>query len=146
MVAASRLSRTSLGCTLARATLALVLIGTGIPNALAQESSLERTVSIRIPGGPLPAALIEFSKQTGIQVITSGAAVKDLATRGVQGDMPASSGLRRLLEGTPLGFHALGPNTVGIDSSRGKQTSSNYSSGIQETGTAAAVRPAVRRV
>jgi outer membrane receptor protein involved in Fe transport len=88
----------------------------------AQSGNFDRTVTVDISSEPLAAALIDFSKQTGIQVITAGSSVKGLSTHGVHGEMPASSALRHLLEGTSLGFHALGPNTVGIDTTTAKPT------------------------
>lgn len=82
--------------------------------AKGQTQYVDRTVTVDISSETLGAALIDFSKQTGIQVITPGSSVKGLSTLGVHGQMPASAALRRLLEGTALEFHALGPNTIGI--------------------------------
>ena len=75
-----------------------------------------RSIEIKIPAEDLASALIDFSKQTGIQVITAGSVVDNYKTLGVSGRMSAGDALRRLLEGTPLGFHSLGPDTIGIDS------------------------------
>jgi iron complex outermembrane recepter protein len=86
--------------------------------ARAQSDSLSRSVTITIPAGDLAAALIDFSKQTGIEVITAGARVNGLKSRGVRGEMSAGEVLNRLLDGTPLVFHSLGRDTVGIDSRR----------------------------
>jgi iron complex outermembrane receptor protein len=84
--------------------------------ARAQTDALSRSVTINVPAEDLASALIDFSKQTGIQVITAGSRVDNLKSRGVSGEMSAGEALRRLLDGTPLGFHSLGRDTIGIDS------------------------------
>jgi iron complex outermembrane recepter protein len=53
-----------------------------------------------IPGGALNAALNAFGKQTGIQLIYSDAAVKDIHTRGAKGDLSKYAALSRILAGT----------------------------------------------
>jgi iron complex outermembrane receptor protein len=94
----------------------MILTCVSLPRiAGAQSDSLSRKVEIKIPAEDLATALIDFSKQTGIQVITAGSLLDNFQSRGVSGQMLAGDALRRLLEGTPLGFHSLGPNTIGID-------------------------------
>ena len=97
-----------------RRVFAAVFLGSVALAAEGQPQNVDRTVTVDITSETLGAALIDFSKQTGIQVITPGSSVKGFSTRGVHGQMPASSALRRLLEGTSLEFHELGPNTIGI--------------------------------
>jgi iron complex outermembrane recepter protein len=112
-----------LRCALApRHWVILAVMGSGSV-VYAQSELFSRTVSLHIPGESLPTALIDFSRQTGIQVITTASTVSDYKTPGVSGEMSASDALRRLLEGTPLAFHALGPNTVGIDSGESQDNS-----------------------
>jgi len=110
--------------------------------AAAQTANFDRTVTVDISSEPLAAALIDFSKQTGIQVITPGSSVKGLATHGVHGEMTASSALRRLLEGTSLEFHALGPNTIGIDTAAAKPIAGDNSASSPALGTNLAKLPA----
>ena len=108
----------------------------------AQTANFDRTVTVDISSEPLAAALIDFSKQTGIQVITPGSSVKGLSTHGVHGEMAASSALRRLLEGTSLEFHALGPNTIGIDTAAAKPIAGDNPAGSPALGTSLAQLPA----
>lgn len=77
--------------------------------------ALTKPVSVHIAGGSLADALIAFSRQTGVQVITAGSTVRNFSTHGVEGEMPAQDALRHLLEGTSLSFRSLGPNTVGVE-------------------------------
>jgi iron complex outermembrane receptor protein len=84
--------------------------------AFAQADVLSTTASFDIPHQSLPTALVAFSKQSGVQVITTGASVAAYKTAGISGRMAVSEGLQALLKGTPLGFHVLGPHTIGVDS------------------------------
>jgi iron complex outermembrane receptor protein len=90
--------------------------------ASAQNDGMARPVRVDIGRQPLAAALIEFSKQTGIQVITAAPAVQNLMSTPVKGELPTAVALRRLLEGTQLDFHVLGPNTVGIGTTDTRRT------------------------
>jgi iron complex outermembrane receptor protein len=113
-----------------RCLLLMVLALTVSSQVLAQSQSLSRTLFLDIPSEDLPHALIEFSKQTGIQVITTGSPVDSYKTRRVSGQMTASEALRRLLEGTPLRFRLLGPNTIGIDREKPVTTSGARSDAV----------------
>jgi len=124
-----------------RAFAAALLCGIAF-GAAAQTGEFDRTVTVDISSEPLAAALIDFSKQTGIQVITPGSSVKGLSTHGVHGEMPASSALRRLLEGTSLGFHSLGPNTIGIDRAAAKPIAGGLSATGANSPAAVAQVPA----
>ena len=109
-------------------TLLMLFLGVCLgPVAWAQTEILSRTVSLDIPQQPLSTGLLAFSKQSGIQVITPGNAVAAYRTRGVSGRMAVAEGLRTLLKGTPLGFHVLGPNTIGIDAQAAQPQERNTS-------------------
>jgi iron complex outermembrane receptor protein len=82
--------------------------------AAAESDSLGRVVEVRIAAQPLATALIEFSQQSGVQVMASAAIVRGLQTQGVQGQMSVAAALGALLQGTSLDFHPAGPNTVGL--------------------------------
>jgi outer membrane receptor protein involved in Fe transport len=86
---------------------------------------MSRSVQVNIDRQPLGVALIEFSKQTGIQVITTGSVVKSLMSTSVKGELTPAEALRRLLEGTRLDFHVLGPNTVAIGANENRPTASS---------------------
>ncbi|MBS0582415.1 MAG: TonB-dependent receptor [Proteobacteria bacterium] len=53
-----------------------------------------------IPAQPLASALIEYSRQAGVQVLTSGAHIGDARSPGVNGRLAVAQALDRLLEGT----------------------------------------------
>jgi len=85
-------------------------------------NSFDRIVDVNIEAQPLASALLEFSRQAGVQVVSPGALVTDSKTPGVHGKMSLSEALTRLLQGTSLSFHAAGANTIGLDPA-GSQTS-----------------------
>lgn len=63
--------------------------------ALAQA---DKSWNFAIPAQDLAAALMVFSKQTGIQVVFKSQDLAGLKTEGLFGDMSAEDGLRRLLQ------------------------------------------------
>lgn len=75
----------------------------------------ERAVHFDIQPQSLASALIEFSRQANVQIAAPAALLEHLATRGVHGRMPIVAALHTLLSGTRLGFHPVGPNTLGIN-------------------------------
>lgn len=75
---------------------------------------LTSTVEIAIPAQPLASALLEFSAQTGMQVVTAGADVRDLKTAGISGRVTVGEALKKLLAGSGLSFKLMGENTVGL--------------------------------
>src|SRR5262245_59399997 len=75
---------------------------------------LSTQVAFEIPPQALASALIEFSKQTQLQVMSQGV---DLALRkapGVKGTYSISEALDQLLEGTNLRYSTTGPNTIAV--------------------------------
>lgn len=82
-----------------------------------QSASLEaltRQVDFNIPQQSLASALMVFSDQAGIQVVSSGVDVIDAVTPGVQGKLPVSDALARLLRGTGLNYATLNDYTISI--------------------------------
>ena len=55
-----------------------------------------------IPAQPLSGALVQFGRQSGLQVSVDGALVRDLQAPAVEGVMRNEEALRRLLSGTGL--------------------------------------------
>ncbi len=94
-----------------RTIAAAILLALGL-NANAQDLSQE--IDFNIPPRPLAAAIIEFSKQAGVQVVTAGEDVSTLETRGVTGRLKISKALEKLLSGTELEFRAIGESTVAL--------------------------------
>src|SRR5690349_6595168 len=95
--------------------LILALAAASLGAAPPENVALSRIVKVHIEAQSLSTALIEFSKQAGVQVVTPAIKVNNLETRGVQGKMPLSVALTKLLQGTKLGFHTAGANTVGLN-------------------------------
>jgi outer membrane receptor protein involved in Fe transport len=85
-----------------------------VTNARAAAHDLESTVEISIDPQPLSSALLEFSAQTGMQVVTSGADVRALNASGVHGRVTVKEALEKLLSGSGLVFRLMGENTVGL--------------------------------
>lgn len=94
-----------------------VLLGTMVLGAgpAFADDALDKVVTVDIPAQPLTGALILLSKQSGTQILTSAGLVGDRNTDGVHGQMSIREALSGLLKGSPLGFHAAGDNTIGID-------------------------------
>jgi iron complex outermembrane receptor protein len=78
----------------------------------AQEFSQEK--DFNIPPQPLSKAVIEFSDQSGIQVVTAGQDVSKLRTAGVKGRLKIDQALRALLKGTKLSYAVVGNSTVAL--------------------------------
>lgn len=78
---------------------------------------LTRTAQFNIEAQSLATALIEFSRQAGVQILSPATRVRQLTTQGVHGRMSLAAALDELLRGTRLRFHAAGANTIGIDRS-----------------------------
>ena len=80
----------SLRRTLVARGISILLLAYACALALAQSDALSRSVKVDIAPQPLAAALIEFSKQTGIQVVTAAPAVQNLMSRAVKGELPTA--------------------------------------------------------
>ncbi|WP_129780740.1 TonB-dependent receptor [Peristeroidobacter soli] len=80
----------------------------------AQAQDLSRIVEFKILPNQLSAAIIEFSQQTGVQVVTAGEDVSRLSTAGVSGKLSIAQALQLLLTGTELHFQVVGESTVAV--------------------------------
>ena len=67
-----------------------------------------------IPAQPLASALIEYSRQTGVQVLTSGADVGAAQSPGVNGRLSIAAALDRLLDGTGFVPEFIDAGTVAV--------------------------------
>lgn len=90
---------------------ALPFLALPLPAAPAQAQS-SATVDFAIAPQSLAGALIEYSKQAHVQVLTSGANLENARSPGVSGKLSASAGLRKLLEGTAFSLEFTDANTV----------------------------------
>ncbi|CAI2717107.1 TonB-dependent receptor domain-containing protein [Nitrospina watsonii] len=76
--------------------------------------------SFRIPPQDLQSALVEFSRQSGIQILYQSDLVKGIQTQGVSGDHAPEEALKKLLSGTDLTYTFADGKTVTV-----KQTSAD---------------------
>lgn len=82
---------------------ALVAVGVAAPlHAQGTGSELGALTSLDIPSQPLAAALVAFSRQTGIQVFITSADAQDKVSAPVSGRVAPAAALARMLEGTGL--------------------------------------------
>ncbi|HEY0292207.1 MAG TPA: TonB-dependent siderophore receptor [Hansschlegelia sp.] len=72
----------------------------------------EEPVRFAIAAGPLGAALTQWAEASGRKLLSSGSALSGVNTRGVEGELPPSEALRRLLEETGLSYEQIDPHAV----------------------------------
>lgn len=82
--------------------------------ALAQSDALSREVRFRIAPQPLALAIIEFSDQARIQVLSSGIEVANVRTSGVTGRYRILDAIQQILRGTGLKFTVVNRDTIFI--------------------------------
>ena len=64
-----------------------------------------RSVSVSIPAQDASAALREFAKKVGVQLVYQQDAIKGVTTNSIEGTLDVEEGLRRMLDGTGLDYH-----------------------------------------
>jgi iron complex outermembrane recepter protein len=82
---------------------------------LASEASLAQSVAVlstAIPAQSLSQALVELSRQTGLQFVYVSELASGRTSSGAPAGLSASAALARLLDGTGLGFEILNERTV----------------------------------
>jgi outer membrane receptor protein involved in Fe transport len=77
-------------------------------------ASLDAPKSFDIPAQSLDTALLAYSRQSGLQVVSSSPAIARKATSGVQGVKTPREALQALLRGSELSFVSAGDRTVTI--------------------------------
>lgn len=82
--------------------------------AVADDVAARGTFDLRIAEQPLTEALIEFSRQSGVQIIFFASLTDGLESPGVNGIYSLDDGLRALLRGSGLAFRVINPRTVEI--------------------------------
>jgi iron complex outermembrane receptor protein len=110
---------------------ALILLGALSSTLHAQELSQEK--DFNIPPQPLAKAVIQFSDQSGIQVVTSGQDVSKLTTEGVKGRLKIGEALKTLLNGTHLGYSVVGSSTVALVSLASSANANAVTSGSESS-------------
>ncbi len=97
----------ALGC-------AAVWLALAMNSALAAEVDLTRKIGFDIPAQPLSTALIEFSRQARLQVMSSGVDLARQRSPGINGRHSIRQALNQLLSGSGLRFSSTGPNTIAV--------------------------------
>jgi iron complex outermembrane receptor protein len=80
----------------------------------ARAQTLARETEFQVAGGPMAEAIIRFSEQSGLQLMSGEPGLTEISTPGVQGRLPIAEGLERLLQGTGLSYRQVGEDTIVI--------------------------------
>lgn len=87
-------------------------IAIAAPATMASAQSLVAERDFNIPAQPVGDALLVFSRQSDIQIITASGRIGTRRSRAVSGRMTAQAALARLLEGTGLTSREIGQGSV----------------------------------
>jgi iron complex outermembrane recepter protein len=90
---------------------------------------METMILFDIEAQPLSTALIKFSKQAHIQVMSAGADLETLAAPAVRGRLTPSQVLDLLLAGTQLRHNFVGNHTIAIGPKAAHSSSANQMAG-----------------
>ncbi len=82
--------------------------------AQADAGRLDQEASFEIPAQPLSTALVQFSKQAALQVVTASVELGEQETAGVLGKKTLREALETLLSRSGLQYSLVGANTVAI--------------------------------
>jgi len=111
------------GCrrwTYALLTVGVALMGSVPSHAVAAD--LDSRYAFAIPSQSVSAALLTFSEQAKIQVMTASADLAGITSPGVSGDHTAREALDALLAGTGLKFRSVTADAVAIEPAKGRRT------------------------
>lgn len=87
-------------------------VAQGTGSNVARPLSLEHQVEFDIPPQALSTALVQFSRQSGVQIITAAKDVEGLASVAIKGRLSIRDAASRLLEGTGLSFKLTREGTI----------------------------------
>jgi iron complex outermembrane recepter protein len=90
---------------------AALSLAAGVRPGLAA-ADLASTVRFDIGPQSLPAALLKYSEQSGVQVASPSDLIDGHTSSGVVGTYPARAALQHVLEGTGLAYAVIDPNSV----------------------------------
>ncbi|WP_325434582.1 TonB-dependent siderophore receptor [Pseudomonas nitroreducens] len=104
---------------LAAVVLGAALVAAQAPSAWAENAAagtaLQARFGFAIAAQPLPQALSEFSRVTGLSVVYTDEAPYDLQAPAVSGQLSANDALNRLLAGSGYRFRALDGSTLTLE-------------------------------
>lgn len=101
---------------------------------------LSREIEFKVPSQRLADAILQFSEQASVQVVTLGSNLAGLTSSEVSGKHRVEDALRLLLEGTGLTFNSVGDNTVSLVQNDRSASSAGLSTREQQKGRAGTLR------
>jgi hypothetical protein len=101
---------------------------TALTGAPALSAELDETITFNIAPGALDEALIAYSEQADLQVISASRAVRGKQTDGVAGTATPREALAMLLKDSGLSYVASSPTTVTVEAPPGAALRSRPSS------------------
>lgn len=93
---------------------ALLVAGLMLLCAAPARAADKGAIRFSIPPQPLSSAVIEFSRQADVQVLTAGSRLQGIDTPGLRGRYSVAAGIRRLLAGTGFGYRLVGNDTISL--------------------------------
>lgn len=94
--------------------LAATILFLGYRAAFANGSPSDQRVEFRIDAPTMVAALIQFSHQSGLQLMFPTAGVQNLAARKVQGELTPRAALDVLLQDSGMKYEFVNARTVSV--------------------------------
>jgi hemoglobin/transferrin/lactoferrin receptor protein len=98
-----------------------ISLATLLLSLLSQPILAQSSTTVRIEAQEMSAALNSLARQTGIQLLFDAADLKGIRTNGLSGPYAGDEALRRLLDGSNLGFKATGSGTYVIQRQPSKE-------------------------
>lgn len=111
----------------------------------AQAHPPSRVRAFDIPAGDLKAAVDQYARETGSQVLYKLQDVQGLTTAGVRGSFDEAEALRLLLVGTPLSFKKEGASALVLFRDAASKAASETSAGADTVNTLEAVTVTAQR-
>lgn len=97
------------------AVLAAAFAGHLPQDAFAQSGGTTAQHALSIPSKPLPAALADFTAQTGVQVVVPSGLPSGLRAQAIDGRQSATEALGKLLAGTGLTWRVVDNSTIALE-------------------------------
>ena len=82
-------------------------------------------IDVKITAPTMVAALLQFSEQTGIQLVVPTDGAGQIAAPRVEGNLTPRAALERLLRNSGLTFEFVNPRTVSVSLAKSSSTSGN---------------------
>lgn len=97
----------------------------------ASQAEQDVLVDFSILAQPLSSALIEFSRQAKVQVLTAGSKLENVNTGGVSGKFSVDAAMEHLLMGTGFGYRLIGSDTISLTAPTGQRSNLDPPTDVQ---------------